>query len=725
MSFNLFYRYYLVILLIFLSLSKVIGQDSKMIVCQVHDKDMNPISEVNIIIDNEKKSYLTDKNGRVKIKTTDENYTPTNLIAYKDGLELASWSVRKGNVEILMRRSKFKILLGTLNLLGGKPANNIKIVFLGDKYSMSAISNQDGQFELRLPIEASINESSRFLIDNYKLIQSSFEYKGSYNFRIIVKKEPTSIIAGKIISGTVRDTLQNRIPEIGVSVGPFNYKTDNRGDFHAIVPDSIHTIKIENYPVINIDSLNNDRYNFTIKSYYNPKDSLSPWYVKPYPTTIQKVENTIEDIEEEEEEPIDINKQIDDIVNELVSKDSISVEDKKLLNFALQSILTKLQLSDDLSEEEKAKLNSQLEKIESVFKGSNAETNKEFEDTKNMINELRANISAKDELIAEIEEEKREAAEAFRVRLFIFGGIIFTLAGISIIFFVFSRKLRKQKNELVVMSNKLESTLEEVNEQNLKITDSIRYAQTIQYAILPQESYIKRFINDTFILYRPKDIVSGDFYWFATVYDKQKKREIVYIAAIDCTGHGVPGAFMSLIGYTILNDIISKSMILGTNDILEQLNIGIYTVLKQYENMNDDGMDVCLCQIDYLDDTNVMVNFTGAKRPLYVVKNKGGNIQYLKGNNKTIGGVQKKNKIFTTENVYLQKGDLIYLTTDGLLDQNNKNNRKFGKQKFSELLNQVNKLPLKEQHAIFEKALDDHQEGVPQRDDITVICVKV
>jgi len=153
-----------------------------------------------------------------------------------------------------------------------------------------------------------------------------------------------------------------------------------------------------------------------------------------------------------------------------------------------------------------------------------------------------------------------------------------------------------------------------VQSQHKNIQGSIQYAQTIQHAILPLQSNMDKFLNH-FLIYRPRDIVSGDFYWFA-VQEAGTEHETIFVAAVDCTGHGVPGAFMSLIGSTLLNETVRVKKIDHPASILEQLDEGVMKALKQDKTHNDDGMDVCLCRIERLDDGNYQILYAGAQRPL-------------------------------------------------------------------------------------------------------------
>ena len=234
----------------------------------------------------------------------------------------------------------------------------------------------------------------------------------------------------------------------------------------------------------------------------------------------------------------------------------------------------------------------------------------------------------------------------------------------------------------------------EISAQNKFIKSSINYAQTIQQAILPIKENIDKHLNN-FIIYRPKDVVSGDFYWFTVVKDIPLLKEVEYlkfIAAVDCTRHGVPGAFMSMIGSSLLNEIVKQRKIYEPKDILIQLNLGIRKSLKQDITENHDGMDLCLCRIEeephnssnltysplthslltHSKPTHSKVTFVGAKRPLFYYKSQEKELKRIKGSRKSIGGYYQNNKVeFTNQEIILQKNDIIYLTTDGYIDQNN------------------------------------------------------
>lgn len=250
-----------------------------------------------------------------------------------------------------------------------------------------------------------------------------------------------------------------------------------------------------------------------------------------------------------------------------------------------------------------------------------------------------------------------------------------------------------------------------------KLTDSIMYAKKIQQAILPKKADLNRIFDEHFVVYLPKDIVSGDFYWFA-------KTDYTFLAVIDCTGHGVPGAFMSMIANTLLNEIVNEKRIYDPSQILSLLHFGVKSSLKQDESKNDDGMDICLIRLERDEKFNLHLTYAGAKRPLYFVRDK--QLFKIRGSRNSIGGWQNKAFVkFRNHQLALQAEDVLYLTTDGFVDTPNKSRKSFGSTLFKELMIQNAQLPLAEQKIAFEKALYNHQKGTSQRDDITVVGIKV
>ncbi|MBL8022634.1 MAG: SpoIIE family protein phosphatase [Leptospirales bacterium] len=254
-----------------------------------------------------------------------------------------------------------------------------------------------------------------------------------------------------------------------------------------------------------------------------------------------------------------------------------------------------------------------------------------------------------------------------------------------------------------------------LSEQNKKILDSISYAKRIEEALLWKPSEIAARGIDAFVISRPRDIVSGDFYWFA------KFPDIVLAAVIDCTGHGVPGAFMSMIGNTILNEIVVENRIQEPGIILGNMHDQVRKALRQDSGDSRDGMDVALVRIDLRTHE---VRFAGARRHLYFVNDS--TLTDIKGSSKPIGGLQKEqSRFFETHSVTLKPGAMIYLTSDGYADQPGQNGEKIGSMELKRLLEQVSSDSTENQKLRLEQYLSTHQGTEPQRDDITVVGIKI
>ncbi|MCG8410791.1 MAG: SpoIIE family protein phosphatase [Bacteroidales bacterium] len=293
------------------------------------------------------------------------------------------------------------------------------------------------------------------------------------------------------------------------------------------------------------------------------------------------------------------------------------------------------------------------------------------------------------------------------LRSFLISGFIIFLIFFIILYFLY-RKIKSQKLQIEIQRDKLDL-------QNKKINSSIYYAQNIQNAILPQEKEINKHF-EYFTIYRPKDIVSGDFYWFAELDN------ILFLACIDCTGHGVAGAFMSMIGNSLLNEIILEKKIKDPSKILSLLNEKIIEALRQNETDNTDGMDVCFLAID---KNKNKIEFSGAKRPLLIFNDKKKDFDEIKGDRISIGGKGNNTREFTNHTIDIKPKDIYYLSSDGLVDQNNNTRKRFGSNRLREtILNNIS-LSLEKQKSAIEQELEVFQGYEEQRDDITLIGFKI
>jgi len=267
------------------------------------------------------------------------------------------------------------------------------------------------------------------------------------------------------------------------------------------------------------------------------------------------------------------------------------------------------------------------------------------------------------------------------------------------------------------LEQKVTERTKELKRALKQIMDSIHYGQRIQNAILVSEKQLSEAFQDHFTLYLPKDVVSGDFYWMS------RQQNSIILAVIDCTGHGIPGAFMSMIGNALLNEIVNEQKIHVPAQILGLLHQGVKRALKQDETENKDGMDGCLCHLQY-EGNHISIRFSGAKRPLYYTSDN--QLGDLKGARKSIGGwLGDADHVYTEHSILLKTGDILYLSTDGYSDTPNRKRKNFTEKKLKALLASVNHLPLPKQRTRLLNALNDYKGNSEQRDDITIVGVKL
>jgi serine phosphatase RsbU (regulator of sigma subunit) len=279
------------------------------------------------------------------------------------------------------------------------------------------------------------------------------------------------------------------------------------------------------------------------------------------------------------------------------------------------------------------------------------------------------------------------------------------------------RKVKERTEEVVRQKEEIENKNGQLEILYKQVTDSILYAKRIQDAILPPDSLIKELVPNCFVLFKPKDIVSGDFYWF------EKKNELVYFATVDCTGHGVPGAFMSLVGHNALKDIIQNTDLTKPGDILNRMRELVVKTLHADTDAQSakDGMDMTLCAINY---KTLELQYAAAYNALYIVRN--GDLMEYPANKFPIGVFVGDHKDFDNQVVQLKKGDTIYCFSDGYADQfGGPKGKKFMVGNFRKLLTEVSKSELKDQHYILDKSLTDWQGVHEQVDDVLLIGVRV
>lgn len=281
------------------------------------------------------------------------------------------------------------------------------------------------------------------------------------------------------------------------------------------------------------------------------------------------------------------------------------------------------------------------------------------------------------------------------------------------------------ENDVLERTKQIENQKVELKEKNDDFTSSIRYAERIQNAILPHDKKMKRLLPESFVVFKPKDIVSGDFYWAEEILlTNEKNNKLIVYATADCTGHGVPGAFVSILCNNLLRLGKTQPTVNTPGEALDFVNKEINEMLNSEYSEEEirDGMDVALCAIDFEENE---LYFAGAKNGIYVVRNK--EITTYKGNRKAIGNtISKDHDLYTTHTINIEKGDIIYSFTDGIVDQfGGEKGKKFMSSRLKELLISVNDASMEEQKIAIEKAFYDWKGDLDQIDDVLVIGVKI
>ena len=299
-------------------------------------------------------------------------------------------------------------------------------------------------------------------------------------------------------------------------------------------------------------------------------------------------------------------------------------------------------------------------------------------------------------------------------RFFLYSALV--LALVYVIFMaqtrslIRTRKLLKEKEQALAQ---IERQKVELESRDKDITDSLNYAQRIQEALLPSEEYFRKYFRDSFIFLKPKDIVSGDFYWIGEKGDK------VFIIAADCTGHGVPGALMSMIGIEIIEKTINVENIEKPSQILGVLNKGLEKTFSREKNIGTiirDGMDIGLCVVDR---KNKKIEYSGAFFPLYLIRD---NTLIELKDDKLIIGMNPANIPYTNHELDLMENDMFYMFSDGYVDQfGGSENKKFMYRRFRYLLMTIHGFPVNDQKAILEDNIKNWMNGSAQIDDIMVI----
>ena len=400
-------------------------------------------------------------------------------------------------------------------------------------------------------------------------------------------------------------------------------------------------------------------------------------------------------------------------INNLINEQNLS-EFKKQQAIASQAEFEKLKKENELLVKEK-ELAEQTEKLEvntEKLEKKEEENQELFKD----LSEAEKIVKLK-ELQADFEKQKSRNM----MIVFLSGALIFIIVISGIAYSLRLKKkanieLQKRNDEIIAQRNELDAANKDIVAQNEQIKAGINYAKLIQTAMLNRIDRLKDYLEDSFILFRPRDIVSGDFYWYA------KTSEFTVVASVDCTGHGVPGAFLSMIGNQLLNKLVINEQISNPAEIITKMDQEIKLSLNQDHTKNSDGMDIAICMIS---TDRKLLKYAGARNPLVIVRNNEFNT--INGNPYSIGGGYSGRfiKKFDEHIFEIDTPTSFFIYSDGYQDQADENNKKFGSKTFRNFLFEISSFDSVKQKEILKERFEKHKGKQKQVDDVLIIGVKI
>ncbi len=605
----------------------------------------------------------------------------------------------------------------------------------------TARTDNDGDFFVKLPKGKKVTASLKITIDGYEIPSSSYRVNLPAQTVDITYEKPSGTqfeLGNRPKASTFRpnqkepveliyniflvDTNGSRIPNTPIVIANMQHLSDSNGVILYRVRGEIPTTKE-----------------------FVPKQGMK---MKDVTRFDDRKEIHVELVEQFEVKDLELPLNKDSYRSQLESiavgleKEQLALNARGMeLRREIAQLAAKLSQERDLKQDEKEDISSALALLESTLEENDREYQRSQLRTQELLEKMRHDL----DLVA---ERNKQIEEKARQQMIIFLLVTASLIGLTLIFYFISDKMRRQRNELEATRAMLEDKVEEVrvkNEQILsqtdklkalnhtissksrKITDSISYAQSIQTAILPSSELMSSGLKDHFILYQSKEIVSGDFYWYSKGNDSHGK-PVTLIAAIDCTGHGVPGGFMSMIAHTLLSELINHKGMMNPQEIMQELNAGMRASLQQDTRLIQDGMDIILCALSEADDKGkVSLEFSAARRPLIYITPDSTEAVHLKGDRRSIGGVHAANADleFSKQQLLVPQGTCLYLTSDGYVEQGTQKTGKIGTKRMLETLVAHAQEPMNKQKEALEQLLSQYQVGQKQRDDILIFGVRV
>jgi len=742
-----YFAYTLVLILLNCTFTRLLYAQEIAIDGLIVTTDGKPVNGAKVSI-NGRRFLASTAQGKFKVYLS-KGDLPKSITVKKKGFKLKDWSYEASKKSLRVIVTNANNLLRGLVQENGRPLRSGEVILKLENTDYKK-NIQLGKFNISLPDEYKVPRSARFIVNKMPIDPDWVEWHDGDTY-VIIKKP---------------DHLPNQVNEVLVS--DQNFKPIP--DLEVRINGQIYTTKKDGSFAVNMGTKSTDSYEITdytiIKSEYDKNSLIYNLFIQEGKQTTARISE--DDTPKETVIPIttDYTDDFHRITEELEREKEALIESREHIIEEIEKIGKQLDTDRNLTSEVRKSLQAELTFLEKALEENDRTYQEAQNKTNYVIDKMRKVIQEKDSLhdVAQeqlkiIEKEKQEIEEQkeiieakSRKNFIIFLTVSLSLTGLVFIAYVFIRKFRAKNLQLQEQEKQLrtknlqlqeqEKQLRESNDafqaantelglqkalvekKNQDITASITYAKRIQRSMLPDIDMVKMYLPESFIFFRPRDIVSGDFYWLTSLADDENLTTI--IVAADCTGHGVPGAFMSMVGDALLNQIIKLQQYTEPDKILRELNIGVRSTLRQDETENRDGMDVVICTIQH---HKKKVDFAGAKNPLFYVQNN--QIFEIKGSRKSIGGrqssrLQLKYGDYERHTIDIDQPTVFYLASDGYPDQfGGVEGKKFSKKQFRKLLLDIHSKPFAQQAKITERTIEEWKGDTRQIDDILVIGFKI
>ncbi len=752
---------------------------------RIIDETGRAVGDVKVSIENGQYIQATSL-GKFRASVAANNTDFHNVRVYKSGYKLKDWRFDKSKDLLIVQLAKLsqneilsaKTIKGTLYNANGVPVRKAWITVEGVTLMDVAITNEKGTFYLRIPPDENFSNKNKILVQGKHVNASFVKYdekrmslyimlKGAeYDDPIISNETEESLPTADINATSTKSSQyiisvldENSKPVSGLSINAWGvgfFTTDKDGKF-TMESKNIQAVKfiIKGFDKLKTDYSENNNVAILVRSQL-PRAPLTEEASAKNNVEInskaQPAANKADTIKKG-----DYASRFNRVSDELNNEKELFEQSSERVRSEVDKITEELEKDKKLNEAQKQTLQSYLGSLEALLNDNAKVFEHNQTQTKNRLELMRNFVSAKnkidDELLKEMEKEKQVMESDLKKNIWAISAVAAVFGIITIVAFSLARYLNNQKKKveeanrnLAIATSQLSEKVDEINQKNeemsvqsenlqkinqelhkkdANITASLNYAQRLQKATFPRVELIQQSIPESFVFIKPKDIVSGDFYWFTEKIDPITGHKQIFIASADCTGHGVPGAFMSMVGDALLEKIINTQGISSPEKILTELHHGIRYMLNQEESENRDGMDMGLCLIDKASQT---IEYAGAKNGLFYIQDD--QLCTAKGTMMSLGGLQLRDlgeeRTFTKHIIDISKPTTCYLFSDGFPDQfGAETGKKYSKQRFSDLLLKIYKEDFHTQKEMLTTELDNWKQGTKQTDDVLVMGFRV